>query len=403
MSYFWENDKVELRLVRETDVDFFYDLLQNTRIRMQANHGISLPSCIEQANDMTGYAIECNENGNELWFLIQNREEEQVGYAVVDWMNEKAGTVQLHITVLEQFQRNGYGTAVASILLQYLFEERRFEKVGCNLMENQIEYREFIRKLGFRTDAHRKELFFMHGSYIGEYYFSLLRSEYFLWKKGKLQLEEKEADNSDFLQEIQDETADAAEKIPFYDKRDNFWSYDRITLREMRREDYLKNHEMIFDTQSCIMYDSEVKLPDLPEELYPQEEAHLALQNEDNRIEFAIDNENGEYVGNINLCGMDHKNGKFSFSIYLLPEFRKKGYGKKALILVMTYCFEELRMHKMISCVNDGNASSAALMRSVGCQVEGVLRHEAYYHGAYVDVILYGVTREAFLKKFTKG
>lgn len=396
MSYFWENDIIELRMVKEDDQFFFMDILQNTRFRMQANHGILLPQGMQDAQDMTSYAAEFNQSGEELWFLIRNKEEIPVGYAVVDWINEKMGNVQCHVTILEEHRRRGYGSATIKLLLEYLFYERRFEKVGCCILENCAEYLEFAGKNGFTTDAFRRELFYINGTYVGEYYLSILRKEYVLWKKQGFPI--KNVDVSSIPQSTLGikETQKQTVKLPLYDARDNFWSYDGITLREMREDDYLKNHEMVFDTDSCILYDSEVKLPAYQEELSEHELAHIALQNEDNRIEFAMDNENGDYVGNINLCGIDQKNGKFSFSIYTLPEYRGNGYGKKALRLIMTYCFEELRMHKMISCVNDGNIASAVLMRSVGCKVEGVLRHDVYYHGEYVDVVLFGVTREEF-------
>ena len=54
-------------------------------------------------------------------------------------------------------------------------------------------------------------------------------------------------------------------------------------------------------------------------------------------------------------------------------------------------------MNKMICGANSGNSGSAAVMRKVGCRVEGVLRENEYYHGKYVDMVLFGVTREEFI------
>lgn len=399
MSYFWENEKIELRLVKESDIDFFSELLKNTRTRMQANHGIALPQGWNEAEALIDYALSCNQSEEELWFLIYNKEETAVGYAVIDWINERMGNAQCHVTICEEYRRKGYGSYATALLLEYLFMERRFEKVGCNILEtSHVSSGKFVSKLGFRMDAFRSEIYYTQGKYVGEYYYSILRQEFLLWKKQGWMIEavDKEVPDSELGKKTFKETGAS---LPIYDGRDDFWCFEDIKLREMTEEDYLKNHEILFDTESCIMYDSSVKLPDFQDELTEEEEEHIALQMQDNRIEFAMDNEKGDYVGNINLCGIDQKNGKFSFSIYILPEYRGNGYGKKALRLIMTYCFEELRMHKMISRVNDGNVASAVLMRSVGCHVEGVLRHEVYYHGEYVDVILFGVTKDAFYKK----
>ena len=81
--------------------------------------------------------------------------------------------------------------------------------------------------------------------------------------------------------------------------------------------------------------------------------------------------------------------------MYILPEHRGKGYSVKALKLVLNYAFNE------VSCVNMGNDASAAMMRSVGCVVEGVSRDSEYYHGHYVDTVMFGLTAEDFKKHCT--
>ena len=135
----------------------------------------------------------------------------------------------------------------------------------------------------------------------------------------------------------------------------------------MNEEEYRINHGMIYDTESCIFFDSDVKLPYEPDSLSDFEAEHLNFGCEDDRIEFSIWDLEDNYAGCINLCGIDKKNGKFSFSVYILPEHRRKGYSVKALKLVLNYAFNELRMNKMVSCVNMGNDASA-----VECFVSGL-------------------------------
>lgn len=398
MSYFWKNDFVELKMIAEEDEASILEVLQDTRTRRQADHGIYLPATESLAQDMIGYAIEGSESGEELWFSIVNQEQEMVGYAVIDWINERMGNAQFAITIFRQFRRQHYGTHAAEILLSYLFYERRFHKTGCCVIEGNVEGEAFMESLGFTLDAFRSEMFYTQGSYVGESYYSMLREEY----DHQTQPQKDDVRKHYHAHLVPDSSlGDTGSRLkrqiaPLYDERPYFWEYDGILLRDMTEEDYLKNHEIIFDTEASVYFDSDVKLPQVKEELTDFEKLHLHFGCEDDRLEFAISDIEGNYVGNINLCGLDKKNGKFSFSIYLLKPFRGKGYAAKALRLVLCYAFEELRMHKMISCVNMGNAPSAALMRSVGCTVEGVLRDNEYYHGRYVDVVAFGVTREEF-------
>lgn len=398
MSYFWKNDLVELKMITEEAQDSIFEVLHDTKTRRQADHGIYLPATKSLAEDMIGYAIESSERGDELWFSIVNEKQEMVGYAVVDWINERMGNAQFAVTIFRQFRRLHYGSHAAEILLAYLFHERRFHKVGCCVIEGNMEGESFMESLGFSLDAFRSEMFYTQGRYVGESYYSMLREEYDQHQKAKQGYTQK----TYHAHLVPDSTLGISSKqskkqiAPLYDERPYFWEYDGILLRDMTEEDDLKNHEIIYDTEASIFFDSDVKLPQVKDELTDFEKSHLHFGCDDDRLEFAISDLEGNYVGNINLCGLDKKNGKFSFSIYLLKQFRGKGYASKALRLVLCYAFEELRMHKMISCVNMGNTASAALMRSVGCTVEGVLRDNEYYHGEYVDVVAFGVSREAF-------
>lgn len=398
MSYFWKNDFVELKMITEADTDSFLALLYDTKTRRQADHGIYLPATESLARDMAGYAVESSESGDELWFSIVNEEQEMVGYAVIDWINERMGNAQFTITIFAAFRRQHYGSHAAEILLAYLFHERRFHKIGSCVIEGNVAGEAFMESLGFTLDAFRSEMFYTQGSYVGESYYSMLREEY----DHKTQPKKDDARKCYHDHLVPDSLLGATtgkpkkQIAPLYDERPYFWEYDGILLRDMTEEDYLKNHEIIFDTEASVYFDSDVKLPQVVEELTDFEKAHLHFGCDDDRLEFAITDTDGIYVGNINLCGLDKKNGKISFSIYIMKAFRGKGYAAKALRLVLCYAFEELRMHKMISCVNMGNSASAALMRSVGCTVEGVMRDNEYYHGTYVDVVAFGVSREAF-------
>ena len=55
-----------------------------------------------------------------------------------------------------------------------------------------------------------------------------------------------------------------------------------------------------------------------------------------------------------------------------------------------------MRLNKLNVCVNEGNDSSAKLIQRIGCKKEGVWRENVFYAGQYVDVNLFGITKEQF-------
>lgn len=395
--FFWKSDKVELRMIDNDNYIKLEKYLKDTKSRIQSDKGVALPVTTQDVISMIEHAQEGCMEGEELWFAIMNHQEEMVGYAVVDWMDERMGNVQFSVYIFEEYKRKHFASEAAKIILEFLFHERRFHKVGCCVLEGNEAGNAFAKSLGMALDAFRDEMFFTQGKFIGEYYYSILREEYDSGMKSRDSYELPYSALGELSEDIVIDGILVHKPENLADERPYFWRYDGIELREMTEEYYMINRQIIYDSEACVFFDSDVKLPTLGKELTDFEKAHLNFGCDDDRIEFAICNNEGEYVGNINLCGLDKKNGKFSYSVYVRKEHRGKSYATKALRLILWYCFNELRMNKMICCVNSGNSGSAAVMRKVGCKVEGVMRENEYYHGKYVDVVAFGVTRDEFM------
>lgn len=88
--------------------------------------------------------IACKE-GEELWFSILNPKDERVGYAVANCFDERMGNVQMYIVIFEEYRRKHYARNAAKILMDYLFLERRFHRVGCCLLENNFSAEQFVK------------------------------------------------------------------------------------------------------------------------------------------------------------------------------------------------------------------------------------------------------------------
>ena len=129
--FFWKNDKVELRMIDNDDYIELEKYLKDTKSRMQSDKGVALPVTTQYAISMIENAQEgCNE-GEELWFAIMNHEDEMVGYAVVDRRDERQGNVQYSVDIFEEYKRMHFAKEASNIILEFLFHERRFHKVGC--------------------------------------------------------------------------------------------------------------------------------------------------------------------------------------------------------------------------------------------------------------------------------
>ena len=395
-EHFWRNEKVVLRAVKESDADDLYEALCDTTLRMQAEGGIALPVHTEVAKDMIQYALEMTREGKELWFAVLDNENRLVGYAILGYMNERDGNAQCDVTIFPKYHEMGLGKSTYDILLRYAFFERRLHKVNAFIMEGNEAGRKELLAAGFLKEAHREAQFYSQGRYYFQDYYGITRDEFLREKT------ENRAENArrDILFEQKGEMCASLKTL--LEKRPYYWMYENIIVREMTEEDYLKNREIFFWARDARFYDNDVKLPLIEEGLSEREEEHLNFGGDGTRLEFAIVNLDGDYVGNVNLHSIDRKNGTFSISFYFLKKERKKGYAINAVALIVYYAFNELRLNKLNVCVNDGNEASAKLVERIGCQKEGIWKENVYYDGKYVDVNLYGMTGKQF-NAFLKG
>lgn len=387
-EYFWKKEGITLRALKESDADELYEALCDTTLRMQAEGGIALPVTEEVAEDMIQFALEKTREGSQLWFAVVDAENRLVGYAILGYINERDGNAQCDVNIFPKYEGNGYGKSVYDILLKYTFYERRLHKVNSFVMEGNETAKETLLAVGFSKEAHREAQFFSHGKYFYQQYYGITKTEFDEGIIGENNIEETEAKRKPH--------GSSTQLKGLLEERTYFWMFQNIIVREMTEEDYLKNRELWFRTEDARFYDNDVKLPLATDGLTEKEEEHLHFGGDGTRLEFAVVNLEGAYVGNVNLHSIDEKNGTFSISFYFLEKERKKGYATNAVALIVYYAFYELRLNKLNVCVNEGNEASEALIKRIGCMKEGTWRENVFYDGKYINVNLYGMTRKQF-------
>ncbi len=73
----------------------------------------------------------------------------------------------------------------------------------------------------------------------------------------------------------------------------------------------------------------------------------------------------------------------------LLPEFWNKGIMKEALLRVIDYGFEEMKLHSIEARINPKNKTSATLLISAGFVREAYFKEDYYFNGEFGDTEVY--------------
>jgi RimJ/RimL family protein N-acetyltransferase len=179
----------------------------------------------------------------------------------------------------------------------------------------------------------------------------------------------------------------------------SFWRGERIRLRALAKADAA--HWLAFDDDSAAIrtLNMGLSLPRSPRQAEEWAERFADFKNADEAMIFTIETHAGDYVGSLNLGGVDRRNGTFGTGTRLSAEHRGKGYALEAKRIVLRYAFHEMRLQKYnIRCLETNTAviRHAALL---GCREEGRIRRDVFTNGGFYDVLLFGLTREEFEAK----
>ena len=177
-----------------------------------------------------------------------------------------------------------------------------------------------------------------------------------------------------------------------------FWQDDVIRLRAMESNDWESFYINRFDTPARRILNYEVELPPTVEEAQSLTEKFGNFKEGTGRLMFVAETLEGENIAALNLNSIDMKNGTFSIGMQVDRENRGKGYGTRAMRIVLRYAFMELRLNKFNVSVMQGNIGSYTMMKKLGCVEEGVRRQVVYTEGKYWDETMFGLTREEFIE-----
>lgn len=122
-------------------------------------------------------------------------------------------------------------------------------------------------------------------------------------------------------------------------------------------------------------------------------EEHLAwLENQVKRgkvIQFIIvERETERSVGSVYLRDIDRTHNKAEYGIFIGEEDAKsKGYGTAAARQMITYAFEEEKIHRIYLRVYEDNLRAISSYEKAGFRREGQLIDDVYVNGKYHNIV----------------
>lgn len=174
---------------------------------------------------------------------------------------------------------------------------------------------------------------------------------------------------------------------------------NRLVLREYQREDienirkWCNDPEITKNLSDIFLYPHSLK----------QSESFLQMMldgSNPNMKGFVIAHkETREYIGQIDLIGIDWKNRTSLIGIVIgNSENHCKGYGQEAIKILQNFAFEELNLHKLELEVHAYNEKAYNCYKKCGFVEEGRKRENFYINGKYTDTVFMGILKSEFEK-----
>ena len=100
----------------------------------------------------------------------------------------------------------------------------------------------------------------------------------------------------------------------------------------------------------------------------------------------------GRPVGSVYVRDVDLTHHKAEYGIFIgEADARGKGYGTAAAKLMIRYCFEEMKLHRLFLRVYAENQQAIKSYEKAGFEREALLRDDVCIDGNYRDIVLMGI------------
>ena len=107
-------------------------------------------------------------------------------------------------------------------------------------------------------------------------------------------------------------------------------------------------------------------------------------------------------IGIIDLANISwmSQNGEIGIFAVFHPDYRGKGLGKDALVVLLDVAFSILNMHSVYLWVASFNERAIGFYEKIGFKTQGKLREMAFRDGQRHDVVIMDILKSEFLGKY---
>lgn len=109
---------------------------------------------------------------------------------------------------------------------------------------------------------------------------------------------------------------------------------------------------------------------------------------------------NGQHIGNVRIGPIDYKKNETKFGMMIgNTDYHGQGIGSEAVSLCVKFCFNELKINKIVLEVLEFNKAAIRIYEKNGFETEKMLPNLIYNNGEYMSARIMAVTNPEMRKQ----
>ena len=179
MDNIWEGKNVRLRTATKKDGFLFADKNGNTNTETHRRYDyIDFPLADKEFGKRIDKFMKGQYFGHDFMFVIEDKNCNAVGFIITFDCDQRMGTFKYGIFMLDSAKGKGYGSEAVKIMLNYYFNELRYNKVNVYIYEFNTPSIAFHEKLGFVKEGRLRQMAYTNGKYHDTIFYGMLKSEF---------------------------------------------------------------------------------------------------------------------------------------------------------------------------------------------------------------------------------
>lgn len=173
MTYFYENDSIAMRALKETDAQDLFEFASNPNVKRYI--GWPLMQTLEEAQTFVNTLIKRHEEKTHFYgAIIDKTTGKLVGTGMLFGFDDEARHAEVGYVFSEQVWGKGYGSVVTSWLSNYGFETLNRRKLFARVVSGNKGSIRVLEKNGFEIEGTIKEMYCIEGELRDCIYLGLL-------------------------------------------------------------------------------------------------------------------------------------------------------------------------------------------------------------------------------------